>query len=281
MKRWVLIAACLVAVCALTWAEPINLYVPGSSGYLAGSIGGTAYFFTNATQGTGTGNLRPFLKLQASGNATLEQGYNSDFPDPYYDENNPASPWNHSVMLDDLAVINRDGVDYYVFFLDVDQQGGGRFNPENPDPGAILSLTDLRVGVASAGDLSGPVDGLAVNWAWRMRPGDMVNIYYRLDSGSGGGDVDVYIPTSAFGAAPGDYLYLYSRFGCTECSNPPYAANDGPEEWAYASGVEPIPEPATLYLIGPAVALLGVKVRNRMMSRQAVRRSKRCPAVAD
>ncbi len=263
MKRWVLIAACLIAVCALAWAEPINLYTPGSSGCLTGSIGGTAYFFTDATQGTGTGNIKPFLRMQAGGNSSLEQGYNSDFADPYYDESNPASPWNHSVMLDDLAVINRDGVDYYVFFLDVDQQGGGRFNPADPDPDAILSLTDLRVGVASAGNLTGPVDSLAVNWAWRMSPGDMVNIYYKLDHGSGGGDVDVYIPVSAFGGASGNYMYLYSRFGCTNCTNPPYGNNSGPEEWAYAAGVEPIPEPAAFLLFVPALALLGLKSRRR------------------
>src|SRR5262249_57588914 len=49
---------------------------------------------------------------------------------------------------------------------------------------------------------------------------------YRLNSGSGAGDVLVYVPDALLTAAGGNYVYLYSRFGDTA------GANAGFEEWA-------------------------------------------------
>src|SRR5262249_17998963 len=53
-----------------------------------------------------------------------------------------------------------------------------------------------------------------------------VQMNYRLNSGSGAGDVLVYVPDALLTAAGGNYVYLYSRFGDTA------GANAGFEEWA-------------------------------------------------
>ena len=54
-----------------------------------------------------------------------------------------------------------------------------------------------------------------------------VKMDYRLNSGSGSGDIVVLVPESAFaGYAATDYVYLYSRFGGT------FGASGGFEEWA-------------------------------------------------
>jgi hypothetical protein len=56
-----------------------------------------------------------------------------------------------------------------------------------------------------------------------------------LNSGSGSGDVKLYVMNDLFRA--GQYVYLYSRFGEN------YANSGGYEEWAVRKGVEPPPPP--------------------------------------
>src|SRR5581483_9329585 len=54
-----------------------------------------------------------------------------------------------------------------------------------------------------------------------------VKMDYRLNSGSGSGDVLVYIPEAAFvRTSENPYVYLYSKFGVN------FAGNSGFEEWA-------------------------------------------------
>jgi hypothetical protein len=65
-----------------------------------------------------------------------------------------------------------------------------------------------------------------------------IKLNYRLNSGSGAGDMYAYIPESSFvGLSPDGYVYLYSKFGQNN------AANAGFEEWAVRTGVSQAPPP--------------------------------------
>src|SRR5207244_8692005 len=72
-----------------------------------------------------------------------------------------------------------------------------------------------------------------------------VKMDYRLNPGSGGGDVTVLIPDAAFaGRSVTDHVYLYSQFGGT------WRANAGFEEWAVRKGPAVAPPPALAGLSG-------------------------------
>jgi hypothetical protein len=97
----------------------------------------------------------------------------------------------------------------------------------------LLSLDELRIYAADTNVLSG-YDALAETLGGYSplydldSAGDVtVKLNYRLNSGSGSGDVLVLIPDSAFDGQPADsFVYLYSKFGCN------YKGNAGFEEWA-------------------------------------------------
>jgi SdrD B-like domain len=89
-----------------------------------------------------------------------------------------------------------------------------------------------------------------------------VKMDYRLNPGSGGGDVVVLIPESAFaGQTDSAFVYLYSQFGAT------WAANAGFEEWAVRMGTggasTPPPPPPQLSSLSGYVYFDGDKSYDR------------------
>src|SRR5262249_39841531 len=97
-----------------------------------------------------------------------------------------------------------------------------------------------------------------------------IKLDFSLNSGSGSGDMFLYVRDSAFSAGSGQYVVLYSQFG-----SPPGAnnANDGYEEWAVRNdgsggGIqETAPEPSTLVLALFGVGGLGLKGLRRLRRR--------------
>jgi len=222
-------------------ATTVDLRTAGASGTILG-----AFFQQIDPQSTGTGIIEPFLRLQAEGN---EAGYNTSADKAVFDDK--TGIWTHDLLLSTLAVVNNGGVPSYQFLLDVNQNSGS--DHEN------LSLNQLQIfqsNVANRNDGSvdkdtGYLTGLAgvTKNVYDMNPtsgtdGNVVLLDYSLNSGSGSGDMFLYIPVSAFGA--GAYVTLYSQFG-----NPPgtYGSNDGFEEWSAT-----VPEPTTM--IAGALLLL-------------------------
>ena len=99
-----------------------------------------------------------------------------------------------------------------------------------------------------------------------------VKLDYALNSGSGSGDMLLYVPEANFATATGPYVYLYSKFGLPipgDSSN--VSADEGSdagfEEWAAGkkgpNGTivpitpgNPVPEPGALTSIAFAAALI-------------------------
>src|SRR5438445_983483 len=215
-----------------------------------------AIFTTNVQQPTGTGVIRPFVRLDSS--KDIEKGYNTDArPLDSANDAKQDAQYTHSLTLSSLQSTNIGGTDYFQFLLDINQTGTS----------PLLNLNDLQVYVAGSASLSGFTSGsgfssgpstLVYNIDAGTDHGVLLN--YNLNSGSGSGDLYVDIPTANFNVANNTYVYLYSSFGV------PNPNNDGFEEWAAVAkaGTPSVPLPASVW---GGLALLGLmgaaKIRSR------------------
>ena len=201
--------------------------------------------FTEAMQtslSSGTGVIDPFLTIQKK---TLEEGFNSD-AFPVLDATRPA--WNRSIQISDL-VTSPDLPTYYEFLLDINEPAGNKslitqhalevYLVPNGIGGAIATYADLQLSGTKIWDLD--TDTL----------GDSQVLYdYNLWKGSGQNiDAAFMLPTSLFsGSSLNDYLYLYTQFGTLDRLGSPSQA--GFEEYALREREAPVPEPATMLLLG-------------------------------
>lgn len=183
-------------------------------------------------QPTGSGVIHSFLRVQANGK---EQGYNTDARPLQLDENKSPT-FTRSLTVGEVPVVTIDNVKYREFLLDINQKSSS----------PLLSLDELRLYIGTSGSLTGynagtkKLAGLAPVYDMDSAGDVTVKMNYRLNPGSGGGDVTVLIPDAAFaGASAGSFVYLYSKFGAT------WGCNAGFEEWAVRScGCVDPPPPA-------------------------------------
>jgi len=142
-----------------------------------------------------------------------------------------AANFTHDLTYGAIPTRTINGVDYKEFLLDINQVNSS----------SLLSLDKVQVytsatggatttNVSSLGTLRYDLDTGGDSW---------IKMDYALGSGSGQGDMRMYIPVTAFGnTTANQFVYLYSLFGTN------FETNDGFEEWAIqdASGsVVPIP----------------------------------------
>jgi hypothetical protein len=187
---------------------------------------GTAVFRQFSLDGsTGSGNIDSFVRIQGDG---AERGYNTDGK-PQFDTK-PGAAFTHSLLLSSIPETTVDGVLCREFLLDINQNNNN-----------LLSLDAIKIYIADVGNLAdyptdfgAPVYDLGDNW---------LKLDYRLASGSGSGDMLMYVTSSLFGTDGAKYVYLYSAFGAQ------FAGNDGYEEWARGTEGPVAPEPATLALL--------------------------------
>jgi hypothetical protein len=241
-----------------------------------GSFGGTALFSTTAIGSTGTGVLDPFIRIQNDG---MESGHNTSGT---LVDDEKAGTWTHDLQLDHLPIAVKNGVSYYEFLLDANETGS--------DKGRLISLNNVQICVGATGGMTGstvttPLNGNKVDIDRSACPGtlkysfgafnsttDNILLDYELaGSGSGKGDLFMYIPVATLGPASGQYVYLFSQFGLADSNKGDSDA--GFEEWAIKSCypncglvVDPhstVPEPGSLLLLGAGVISLAAIVRRR------------------
>lgn len=226
-KLMILMLAAVFLSAAPAWGLDLNLTGAGS-----GAVNG-AFFTTNDFAATGSGVIYSFVRVQS--NETIVQGYNTDGRPLPYDENNSPT-FTRSLQLTSVPIVNMGGTNYREFFLDINQL--------NNSPN--ISLDRLIVWLAASGDYKGATlnpagSSLVYSLDIGVNGDSSVLLNYALNSGSGSGDLFVYIPDSLF--VGGTYVYLYSQFSLN---------NDGFEEWAVRSATPPppVPEPTSMLLLG-------------------------------
>lgn len=235
------IGAAIVAIVSLGVAAPaihaetVDL-IHGNTGTITGVPGGTARFDFMMQQPTGTGVIKPFLRVQAS---PFEQGYNTSGGTPFDDK---PGPWTHDLLFSDLlqTAVNIDGVIYFKLLLDVNEPNGKK---------SLISLDQLQFYTSPIGSqtttnvpmlgtlrfsFKPPVTGAASN--------DMVLMDAARNHGSGSGDMYAFIPAAAFaGTAPTDFVYMYVFFGAHDSAD--IFTGGGFEEWALVLNAQPSPTP--------------------------------------
>jgi hypothetical protein len=234
--RFTLGCAALVFSMSTGQATVLDL---GSSG--SGSVGG-ALFSTTDLQPTGTGVFDPFLTIQ---NTPTEQGYNGS--NGNFDTKR-VPVWNHEIMLSDLRAQTISGTQYFSFVVDVNQPNGATQSLISLDSLKIWTSSTLQTSTST--DASGHFNGSLGNLVFDMGAGNSV-LYNDKQSGSGAGDINIFIPVSDFaGAKSTDYVYMYQAWGNSDMSA------GGFEETAIGQGVVPVPEVAPSSVIFGFLGLL-------------------------
>lgn len=242
---------------------------------------GIVYFCDRDLRAAGTGVLDPFLRVQRDG--AKEDGT----PDTY------SSGWNSNTHGNDVPAINDMdhahtevllageigsavppplgvyGTLFALFTVDIDQRGNQR------DLGDLLSLTRFELFSCGTDDFTLLNDPACSPIFSLFAPGDWVNFDYRNHSGSGAGDIDIYIP-STINMGPG-WVALLDGWGCgitgLPCnpSDPEYglfADNAGFQEWLKTGSLDDgsgnaVPEPASLLLLGLGLSASAWVVKRR------------------
>jgi len=180
-----------------------------------------AEFDWTPEQPTGSGFIRPFLRVQAK---PTEQGYNTSGGTPFDDK---AGPYTHDIRLSDLEATIQviGGVSYYRLLLDVNEPGGSQ---------SLISLDRLEFYTSDVGSKNTTdVASLGVlRWSLDDGGDNSVLLDAARNHGSGSGDMYAYIPVKKFrGALSTDFVYMYVQFGTSAGSS----SEGGFEEWALDS----------------------------------------------
>jgi hypothetical protein len=277
MKRLLLAALAALALPAYAGVT-CNLFLVGQScSFATDTTGGVAQFNNPANlSNIGSGVITPVLTEQHNG---TEGGVSTDDLNvntlPLDDKRDNTNTFTTTFQLNQLGFVTVGGVDYFAFFLDINEPNGGN--------NSLLSLDTLRIwGRSGTSGETAPfmlnntnVTSIAdldlipnIQLVYALGPGNVLMMDYNLFAGSGlGYDLSFLVPTSAFiGLAADSRILFSSAFGLSGGTTPGADAADGFEEWAFLPGAGPrivtVPEPGTLALL--ALPLLALVRRRRI-----------------
>ncbi len=182
-----------------------------SNGALQDSLGNTVLFALTDYPG-GSGATTSFLRLRAGQGSTLERGYNTNGTTQF----DTQKQGTKAILLSDLPTITVDNTTYYEFRIDLNESSS---TPQ-------IALSKLQVFQSNASNLTGynSTTGQLGGLNPVINLNGTVLLNASLNSGSGVGDVLVYLPGSAFTGNP--YIYTYAEF---------QNADSGFEEFSYAN----------------------------------------------
>ena len=210
----------------------------------AAGLGNGAWYIQTDPQPTGTGVIQPFVRIQ---NKVTESGYNTDYRPVEFDTKD-ENQWTHALKISDVPVVSHvDGngvtTQYRQFLLDINEGGNTTLQQ--------LSLNEVEVYLGPTNlEHNYPNLGTKIYTLDTGGHDRTVELSYRLNSGSGSGDMFLLVPNSLF-TGPNQWVYLYSNFGV------PNGSDAGFEEWAVLKANNPPPPPPGEGVPLPAVAYCG------------------------
>jgi len=234
----------------------------GGSGTLNGAV-----YTTAVIQPAGTGVIYSFVRLQAPGRSTVEEGYNTDgrlyspVRGPFDELTDPN--FTRSLTVGQIPVVSYMGTDYRLFHLDINE-------PSQAAKSTIL-LANVRLYISPTGNSTttnlndgGPLGTLIYAMdAGMMNNSVLLDANYFGPPGSGTSDMSMLVPASLFPDDPSAYVTLYSKFTDAQSRHWPEA---GFEEWftQFSPQMQRIAEPTALMLLGCGLGYLAVRRRRRV-----------------
>src|SRR5580765_7549126 len=247
MKRTLLYIALLLGAVALPAQASLCVLgtVDSTCTFSSDTSGGTA-LYTNPSNlsNIGSGVINPFLGTQVGGNGGIELGVNTDQPAvkllPLNDKRDNSNTFTETLSLNELGFVTIGGVDYFDFFLDI--------NEPNNDPARFLSIDRLAIFGQTGATPGAAVDlnntnitSLAdvdvfpnLSVVYRLGVANTLILDYNLFAGSGlGYDMSLLVPATLFQSlAPNSRIVLAVGYGGAGGTIPGAGAADGFEEWA-------------------------------------------------
>lgn len=216
----------------------------------------------------GSGIIAPFLTTQNNG---TESGFSTDIASnalPLDDKRNNTSMFTRTLAENNIGTVDVGGQLYVEFFLDVNEPGDS--------PSSLISLDRLTIvntGVTTPFNVGAPttlaqLDAMPFQLLYTMGNNSVLLDANNFKGSGIGYDMSVLIPIADFASIldPNDRLVFATSFGQAGATIAGANTADGFEEWAARIGAvppPPVPEPATLALLGLAAIAAGTFSRKR------------------